>query len=49
MNEGESSIDTLKNNSRMIGNVLGAEVEFFEDKKPKHGGYFFLDRQTLEV
>jgi len=49
MNDSGCSIDTLKNNSRMIGNVLGAEVDFFEDKKPKHGSYFFLDKPVLEV
>ena len=42
--EPDCSIDTLKNNSKMIGNVLGAEVDYFEGKQPKHGGYFFLDK-----
>ena len=48
MREDKTCLDTLRNNAKMIGNVVGAEEAFFKGKKAKDD-YYFLDQPTLNI
>ena len=41
-----SAIDSLKNNAKTIGGVLGSETAFFDNKK--FDNEYFLDKPLLE-
>ena len=49
MREDKSTITTLQNNAKMIGNVVGAEEAFLKGKKAKTGDYYFLDQPILNI
>ena len=46
MREDVSSIEMLRNNAQTIGGVLGAEYDFFDNKKYEQE--YFLEKSLLE-
>lgn len=46
MREDVSSLKMLRNNAKVIGGVLGAEYDFFDEKKYEQE--YFLDKNLLE-
>ena len=46
MREDVSSLQMLRNNAKIIGGVLGAEHEFFENKD--YQGEYYLEKNLLE-
>jgi hypothetical protein len=46
MRQDVSSLEMLRNNAKLIGGILGAELEFFEGKK--YHDEFFLEKNLLE-
>ena len=45
----KSTIDTLKNNAKMIGGVLGVEEAYFKDKMDEDAGQYFLEKPILNL
>ena len=47
--QDKSTVETLKNNAKMMGGIIGAEEAFFQGRMAPDADHYFLEKPVMNL